>query len=134
MVLEILFGVVYAAAALLSLWSMGRLKGFLAATRSIADRASLGRFKQLARLQMHLALAMIGLMGVGLITGMMLIPRHGLPGLGLVLAANVVVLGLGLYHKKVEVQARTLPTASPELAEEYGRVSETWVKKALPDF
>jgi len=134
MLLEMLLGVVYVLCATVSLWSLGQLKGFLAATSAISDRSSLARYKALARLQMYLALAMIVLMGAGLIVGIMVIRRHGLPGLALVIAANLVVLGLGLYHKKVEGTVRGLPVGSDALAEEYRQVSETWVKKALPDF
>lgn len=132
--LEVLFGAAYVLAAAVSLWSLGRLNGFLAATRSIADRGSLARFKDLARQQMYLALAIIVLMGLGIIAGIIIISRYGLRGLAVVIVANFVVLGLGLYHKKVEGKVRALPAGSEALAEEYRRVSETWVKKALPDF
>jgi hypothetical protein len=131
--MEILFGVMYVLAFGVSLWSLGQLKAFLAATPSIADGAGLERYKELARLQMYLALAMIVLMGVGLLAGIVVVVRHGLPGLGLVLGVNAVVLGVGLHHKKVEGRVRGLPAAEA-LRDEYRRVSETWVKKPLPDF
>ncbi len=131
--MEILFGAMYVLAAAVSLWSLGQLKAFLAATPSIADDPGLGRYKELARVQMYLALAMIVLLGVGFLAGIAIMSRHGLSGVGLVLGANVAVLALALHHKRVEARVRGL-TASDALADEYRRVSETWVKKALPDF
>ncbi|HEY8150754.1 MAG TPA: hypothetical protein VIK51_17735 [Vicinamibacteria bacterium] len=47
---------------------------------------------------------------------------------------NVLILSLGVYHKRVEERARSLRAGSEVLADEYRRISETWVKKALPDF
>src|SRR5262245_16825789 len=104
--MEILFGAMYVLALAMSLWLLGQLRAFLAATPSIPDRAALARFKELARLQMYLALAMIAVMGLGVLAGIAVISRHGLPGLGLVLVANAVVLGLGLHLKKVEGRVR----------------------------
>ena len=130
----VVFGVLYAVAAAMLLWSRTELGRFLAETPRIADDASLDRFKVLARRQMHLALALIAVLGAGIIVAMMVISRYGLAGFALVLITNVVVLGLGLFHKRIEVRARTLPAGSDALGQEYRRVSESWTKKALPDF
>lgn len=134
MILEILFGALYVLAAGVSLWSLAQLNGFLAKTPDIADDVCLDRFKALARLQMYLALSMIVLLSAGIGAGMAVIARHGVRGFMVVILANMLVLGLGLYHKTVEVRTRTLHAGSEALAEEYRRVSETWLKKALPDF
>lgn len=134
MSLEILFGVVYGLTAAVSLWSLSQLKRFLAETRTIADEACLARFKALARLEMYLALAVIVLMVAGIVVGIAVISRGGLLGFATVILANLLLLGLGLYHKRVEVRTRSLQAGSEALAAEYRRVSETWTKKALPDF
>lgn len=74
------------------------------------------------------------LLGAGMITGILLILRHGFVGLLGVLLANAVVFALGKHFGKLEEQARSLPTTTEELRAEHRRVSEIWVKKALPDF
>lgn len=134
MILEVLFGGVYLMTAAVHLVSLRRLRGFLAETRAIDDTRSLERYKDLVRHQMHLALVVIGVLLTGLALGLVMILRHGVTGLVLVLLANALVLVMGLYHKQVETEVRGLPAPSPELEEEYQRISRTWLKKALPDF
>lgn len=134
MSLGFLFGAVYALAAAVMLWSLTQLNRFLAETRDIGDEGSLQRFKVLARMQMYLALCGMVLLAVGMLVGIVLIARHGLLGLLAVILTNVFILGLGVYHKRVEERARSLRAGSEVLAKEYRRISETWVKKALPDF
>lgn len=134
MSLEVIFGAIYVLTTAVSVWSLAQLNRFLADTPDIADEVSLDRFKALARLQMYLALFMMVLLLVGIVVGMAMIARHGIFGFVAVILTNMLVLGLGLYHKSVEVKTRTLRTASEALAKEYRRVSETWVKKRLPDF
>ena len=131
--LEILFTAIYLAAAAMSLWSRSRVVGFLAVTSSIRSSADLERFKALARLEMRLALAMIGLLVTGLVIGLVLIKEHGAVALLAVLLVNGIVLGLGVFHKGVEEKARSLPVADV-LSTEYRRVCHTWNKKPFPDF
>jgi hypothetical protein len=132
--LEVLFAAIYLVAAAVSLWSRAQVHGFLAETPSIRDATDLERFKELARLQMYLALSMIVLLVTGMIIGLVLLKRHGLPVLYVVILVNGVVFGLGMFHKKGEERARNLQTGSESLASEYRRVCEAWVKKATPDF
>lgn len=134
MSLEFLFGAVYALAAAVMLWSLTQLNRFLVETRDIDGEGSLQRFKVLARMQMYLALCGMVLLAVGMLVGIVLIARHGLLGLLAVILTNVFILGLGVFHKRVEERARGLRAGSEVLATEYRRISETWVKKALPDF
>jgi len=131
--LWILFAAIYVIAAAVSLWSRAQVTGFLGDTPSIRSTTDLERFKALARLEMHLALAMIVLLVTGLVTGLVLIRQHGVAVLFLVLLVNAAVIGLGLFHKGVEDKARNLRTAEG-LEQEYRRVCQTWTKKALPDF
>jgi hypothetical protein len=133
MILWIAFAAIYVVAAAVSLWSRSQIVGFLKDTPRIAGTPDLERFKELARMEMYLALAMIVLLVTGLVTGLFLVLRHGVVGLFLVLLANAVVLVLGLFHKGVEEQARNLPTTEG-LDAEYRGVCYAWNKKALPDF
>jgi len=127
------FGALYVAAAVVSLWSRAQVVGFLRDTPRIGATSDLERFKALARMEMYLALLMIVLLISGLVAGLFLIFRHGVVGLFGVLLANAAVLGLGVFHKVVENQARNLP-ASEGLESEYRRVGRVWTRKALPDF
>jgi hypothetical protein len=133
MTLWMLFVVLYATAAAVSLWSRAQVVGFVNDTLEIAGTSDLERFKALARMEMYLALVMIVLLLSGLATGILLIFRHGLLGLLGVVLANAVVLGLGALHKGVEDRARKLP-ATDGLEAEYRRVGQIWTRKALPDF
>ncbi len=131
--LWIFFAVIYVIAAAVSLWSRAQVIRFLEGTPAIRSPTDLERFKELVRVEMHLALAMIVLLVTGLATGLVLIKRQGIVALLPVLLVNALVLGLGLFHKGVEEKARNLRTADG-LDEEYRRVCRTWNKKALPDF
>jgi hypothetical protein len=133
MVLEILFAALYVVAAAMSLWSRSQVVAFLETTPSIRSSADLERFKELARLEMYLALAMIALLVTGLIIGLVLIREHGAIALLPVLLVNGVVLVLGVFHKGVEERARGLPTADG-LETDYRHICYSWNKKALPDF
>lgn len=132
--LELFFVAIYVVAAVGSLWSWARIRGFLAETPSIRNDADLDRFKALARLQMYLALSMIVLLVTGMIVGLVLITRHGPSVLLVIILVNGVVFGLGMLHKKGEERSRNLRTGSESLASEYRRVCESWVKRPTPDF
>jgi hypothetical protein len=134
MMTEVVFGVVYLICVALSLVSHRQLNQFLARTPEIADEPCLERYKALARVQMYMALAVTLLLVIGLVAGIMLISQHGLGGLAAVVLANVLVFAFGLYHRRVETRVRGLSVRSETLAAEYARVSQSWVKKALPDF
>jgi FtsH-binding integral membrane protein len=131
--LWVFFFAIYVVAVAVSLWSRSQIVGFLGDTPSIRSTSDLERFKELVRLEMYLALAMIVLLVTGLVVGLVLIRRDGAVVLLAVLVANGVVLGLGLFHKKVEQRARSLRTAEA-LDTEYRRVCYAWTKKPLPDF
>jgi hypothetical protein len=131
--LWIFFAAIYVFAAAVSLWSRAQVTGFLEGAPAIRSTTDLERFKELVRVEMHLALAMIVLLVTGLATGLVLIKRHGIVALLAVLLVNALVLGLGLFHKGVEEKARNLRTTEG-LDEEYRRVCHTWHKKARPDF
>lgn len=109
------------------------LKAFLATHTAIADTADLEALKQVVGVQMYGALYAIAL-------GLILIPysivlsiSHGLIGLAVVLGLSGVGFILGRATKTLEVRTRTLPCAAA-LQDEYTRVGEIWLKKALPRF
>lgn len=134
MQIEVVFAGIYGWAVLNAIWHGNRIKGFLAATTAISDPLALERFKGLARENMYLALLQMVLLSAGILVGLVILNRHGAAGLMVVLMANAVVFGLGKHYGKLEKRARKLPADSEELGQEHRRVSETWVKKALPDF
>ena len=114
-------------------WALFQLRRFLSGVTAIGDEATLQSYKTLVRTQMYLALYGIACMVVGILLGVLLVRAYGGKGLAVVLLTNVVILLLGLYLKKVEEQARGLSVA-PALADEYHRVSRSWLQKPLPDF
>ena len=134
MILQAVFFVIYVASAVIFVISLVQVNGFLSETKRIDSTADLERFKELARGQMHLALVTLVVLLTGLAVGLFLIREHGLKALAAVIVANGFVFAMGMFHKKVETRARGLPVASEELQREYQRVSESWSKKALPDF
>ena len=134
MIVQVLFALIYVVALVISLSSRASLSRFLDENRAIGDSRAMDRYKAMARTQMHLALAMAALLTIGMVVGLVLVVRHGLVGLLAVLLANAVVIGLGLLHKKIETKVKSLPAGSEEMGREMQRVSESWEKKALPDF
>jgi hypothetical protein len=128
------FVMIYAVNALSVLGSFHQLRAFLARTPIIADEACLARYKRLVRIQMYLALAMMGLLLGGIAAGMMLWKAYGWVGFAAMLTANVWCVACGLAHRSWEKKARSLEAGSEALAQEYRRVSHSWVTKPLPDF
>ena len=83
---------------------------------------------------MYLALLGLALLPLVVILSAVLVWMHGPTGLAAVLGASAVFLGLALYVKRVENRVRGLQAATPALEDEYRRVCNSWVHKALPDF
>lgn len=134
MQLELVFAGIYVWAVLNAVWHGNRIKDFLAATTSISDQLTLERFKGVARENMYMALLQMVLLLAGVVVGLVILMRHGAIGLLAVLLVNAVVFGLGKHYGKLEKRIRELPADSEELGREHRRISEVWVKKALPDF
>jgi hypothetical protein len=126
---------VLAYGVLAALWgaSLLQLRTFLRTTPSIDGEEDLGRYRDLARIQMYAALLVIVLSLGGIAASAVLVRFFGLGSLAVVLPANVVLLLMGLYHKRVEDRVRALPV-SETLAAERDRVSATWLAKPFPDF
>ena len=115
------------------LWERALVLRFLRAHDSIADAAALSEFKQVARWNMYGALAVLGAGVVQIAWCALLVFRYGGLGLIILLSSCIASLFLGLNTKKIEARARGLECIE-DLKSEYSRVSEVWVKKALPDF
>lgn len=131
---ELLYAMIYVWAIGGAFWTGSQVKRFLATTPSITDLAALERFKALARQNMYLALVQIVVLVTGFVLGLILIFRHGLIGFLVVMATNLLVIVISKQNVASEKQARTLSAATEELAREHRRISESWVKKPLPDF
>jgi uncharacterized membrane protein len=132
--LDLGFWGIYASSVAVIAWGGNGVRIFLAQHSGIGNPADLNRYKTLVRRQMYLALLMIALLIAGFSTGIALVAEKRLVGLAYVVLANAGVAGVALAHRNLEKRARNLPTTTPELEAEYRRVSESWVKKALPDF
>jgi hypothetical protein len=132
--LPAIFTVLYLLGIAISIWGAKDVARFLDSHREIANPEALDAFKQLARRNMYMALAVLPVFGLGILLGIVLIYRHGVPGFVGVLAANAVLFGAGRYLNKLEKRARSLPTTAESLQKEYRRIGETWIRKALPDF
>jgi uncharacterized membrane protein len=134
MILTLLLVAIYAVHAVLCVWSLIQIRQFLATTPTIADESCLQRYKSLVRVQMYLALVGIGVLISGVVIGMVLTLRYGCMGLLIVIVGSAWLLGFGIFMKRWEGRVRSLPAGSEGLAQEYRRVSETWIKRAFPDF
>ena len=134
MILIFVYIGLYVWAIIGSVWTTRQVSKFLANHAQISNSVDLDEFKGLAKRHMYLALVLLVGLIAGLFIGVVLIWRHGLVALAGVLLANGVLFAMGRLGSRKEEQVRSLPAGSPELAAEYQRISESWVKKALPDF
>jgi Mn2+/Fe2+ NRAMP family transporter len=107
---------------------------FLRRRDAIDDAADLEAFKSLARRNMFAALAYIGLGLAFLGLGITLLVTQGWLGTALMVGFSLVHYFLSKGSRDIEVRTRSLPCPDPALAQEYARVSQSWLKKALPDF
>lgn len=134
MKLEIIYAGIYSWIIIVSIWAIFHIRQFLDQTPDIADEISLDRFKSVARWNMYLALFQMVVFTAGIVTGILLVVFRGFAGLVYVLITNAVVFILGKYLGSLEKKARSLACASHDLEEKHRKISETWLKKALPDF
>ena len=125
---------VQSAAVLTCLWAIREVKEFLRQHPQMDGGAALEHFKDLARVNMKLALIIIPVLLLGLGLSLVLVNRDGFSGLAIVLVINAVSIGTSVYLGKLEKRSRTLPTPDQGLAQEYQRVARAWTHRALPDF
>lgn len=132
--LDLGFWGIYVVAIGIIAWGGVQVRSFLGQHSSICDQADLDRYKAMVRTQMYLTLLLIGLLIAGLFVGIGLYLQDRLLGMAYFVLANGAVAVTSLFNRNLEKRVRSLPTTSPELENEYRRVSESWVKKPLPDF
>lgn len=120
--------------AALSIWSRNVLNTFLARHPAVQGTATFEEYKQIVRGQMYAALVYLVLGIASLLLAIALAVSGGLATVALVVAVNVPLLLLGQSNKKIEERVRALPCSDPQLAGEYARVGESWVRRPLPDF
>ncbi len=116
------------------LWGRVVLRRFLRTHCAIYDHAALSAFREVVRLNMLCALAFLIFGVMLLVWGVFLATHYGVTGLTLVIASSLPPIALGLGTKRMDSRARSLECADPDLRREYERVSEIWVKKAMPHF
>lgn len=122
----IVFGVLF--------WGRTELARFLREHSAIHDHAALAKYKDVARASMYGALVFLGCGIVLIVWSMYLAREYGLTGVAIAVACSVPSVFLGVSARRLEGRARSLECGDPELRPEYRRVSDVWVKRALPDF
>ena len=130
----IVFAALYIWALGFSLYVVQVFKKFLDRNPRISSTRSLEEYKAVVKVNMYGALVQGGVLLLAMIMCLVVVYYYGMPGLLLVILSNCLVIGFAMYLKKFEKRAKELPTDSEELAAEYRRITETWIKKALPDF
>ena len=115
-------------------WGRFDVSRFLQTNSSLSDPAALTSFKTLVRRNMIVAMLGLGLGLVWCLMAMLMVWQFGLLGMLMVLAVAVPLFLLGKSTKKLELQARSLPCADPQLEAEYQHIGQSWSSKLLPDF
>lgn len=133
MSLSLIFITIYIAVYVNSIISANSNKKFLKRNHSIKDSRSMNEFKALVRVQMYQTLLQIALLGSGFLLGLYGL-RKGEIGILLVLFVNGIVFFISKEIKSVDEACRNLKVEDKAFDEEYRKICETWVKKALPDF
>ncbi|MBC8135226.1 MAG: hypothetical protein H8F28_04960 [Fibrella sp.] len=105
---------------------------FLRNTPRLCDAGDMERYKDLARFGMWAALALIPLLFIPFLV-LVFVPASPIYRLlGLVGPTLVGVVGVKLKEK--ETMAQATEAHSSELTAERDRVTDSWMKKAFPDF
>ena len=118
---------------LLALGGFFQVKQFLSQHDRITSGRHLDNFKSLVRVNMYIALAYLALAAPGILLSIYFGFTYGVSGSAFVIALNVPHFLFAKYLKVLEVMASRLE-CSREYADEFRAVSETWFKKALPNF
>lgn len=116
------------------LWGRAELLRFLREHTGIYDDVTLSSYKIVVRWNMLAALVFLVSGLILMAWGFYLSLKYGLTGFSIALVFSIPSLYLGFSAKKVEARARSLECNDAALKEEYKRISEVWVKRALPNF
>lgn len=129
----IIFVAINVVLMVLMLFARFELRTFLVKHHAIDSTEAMADFKQLARINMIGALVYLVLGFIVLVMAVRIGMSMGLTGLLGVICFSLPALWMGLRVKALEDQSKNLP-CEPAFKEEYERIKEVWVKKALPDF
>lgn len=114
-------------------WARRALILFIKKYPSIDNPSALEAFKNMVRWNMYGALAFLACGAVTWIWGYFIIMQYKITGFLTALAISLLLLIMSLFMKRIEERSRNLK-CHPQLEEEYKRISQTWLKKAFPDF
>lgn len=120
--------------AALLLWGRADIKRFLTTHAAVDDAMALDAFKSMARRNMIGALIYLPLGIVALMWSFYIVWNLLFVGVVLVLSVHVPIYFLSINLRRLEHHARSLDCGSVDLKEQHQRISETWIKKVLPDF
>jgi hypothetical protein len=119
-----------------SIWFGLQLKNYANRTASLESDLDLFRFKKMVAKQMYAALAQIVVLSAPIVIFIAGIMFEALRGSDIVyvIVPSVVIIILGGFFRGWEKHVRSVPAATPELAEQRDAVVRTWLRKALPDW
>jgi len=125
--------VLQAVMFLISIGGFVQVKQFLSRCGSIRSEDDLTAFKKLARVNMYVALGYMAIGGPTILLSIYIGYMYSFYGIGIVLLVSVPQFLFGKYLKGLEDKTRSM-TCSDAYLLEHRRVTESWLKKALPDF
>jgi Flp pilus assembly protein TadB len=105
---------------------------FLRTSESLRDADALAAFRHSSKEHAGSSLR-VGLVIWGLMSALIVL-LFGVVGVLVVGAVAVLLFLLGRSTKKLEMKARSLSCADPQLESEYRHVGQSWSSKLLPDF
>ena len=123
----------FSAAIINMIFVVYKIKSYLNSHEKISDFQDLEEFKNMARLQMYLALIQLVILG-----SMNIIGLYGLItfriGFMFLIYIDLIVIALGMAFKNIEKKATTLEMEDMMLYDEYSSVCQCWKSKPFPDF
>ncbi len=113
-----------------------RLKSFLAGTSRLSSSTDMERYKAQVKAQMFAALVQMILLGAPSLLWMFGFSQDQLyiGDLKFVVVPSVLMIAIGMYFKKVEETARSIPVENDELRVQRDRIASRWTDSALPDW
>jgi len=112
------------------------LRRFVARTRRLESTLDMFRFKKVVAHQMRAALAQIGLLLAPIPIFILGVVLDALDATDImyVIAPALIIIVVAVVFRSWEQQAKSIPAADPELAEQRDAVVRTWMRKPLPDW
>lgn len=110
-----------------------QLQTFLDRNKAITDESALNEYKAMVRVNMYLALALIGMTVAVVVIIALVVSRIGINGLFLA-GAYATAIGLNGKNGELEKRARSLECSNLDLEKRYQEVTRVWQKQAFPNF